>query len=169
MRSILRMGLSVVLATVLAVSAAWAVTYDDIFELTERAVSERTIVQLIVDDGRAFDLSEDELADLRAADVSQIVIDAMLDPAVGKAWLAGDVGSGSTYGGGGTGYSTSLDQAYNQGYSAGVGSTALVYSFGYYYGPLSRYYYTDPFYYPFWSAGYSYSYWPYLRGTGITR
>ncbi len=161
MRSILRMGLSVVLATVFAVSTAWAVDYDDIFEFTERNVSERTIVQLIVDDGRAFELSEDELADLRAAGVSPVVIDAMLDPAVGKAWLAGETGGGATYGGGGAdGYQSSLDQAYGSGYSAGVSSTALVYSFGYYYGPLSNYYYNDPFYYPFWSAGYAYSYWP---------
>ena len=156
MKRILRLGLSVVLATVLAVTAAWAVEYDDIFELTERGVSERTIVQLIVDDGRAFELDQDELADLRAAGVSEAVIAAMLDPAVGRAWLAGGVSSS-----GGSGYSTSLDEAYNQGYSAGVSSTALVYSFGYYYGPLSRYYYNDPFYYPFWYSGYyGYSYWP---------
>jgi hypothetical protein len=154
-KSILRFGLSVVLATVLAVTAAWAVEYDDIFELTERGVSERTIVQLIVDDGRAFELDQDELADLRAAGVSEVVIDAMLDPAVGRAWL-----SGGTTGTTGGGYSTSLDEAYNQGYSAGVSSTALVFSFGYYYGPLARYYYCDPFYYPFWYSGYGYSYWP---------
>jgi hypothetical protein len=56
------------------------------------------------------------------------------------------------------GYSTSLDQAYGNGYANG--NTDLVYSFGYYYGPLARYYNCDPFYYPFWSHGYAASYWP---------
>ena len=163
-RSILRIGLSVVLATVLAASAAWAVDYDTIFELTQRNVDERTIVQLIVDDGRAFELSDEEIVDLRVAGVSEHVIDAMIDPAAGKAWLAGDVfeGLGETLGGGetGNGYRSSLDEEYGQGEVAGDGSTPLVFSFGYYYGPLSRYYYDDPYYFPFWSAGYASSYWP---------
>ena len=73
-----------------AASAAWAITYDDVFELTARDVTEETIVRLIVDDGRAFDLDADQLADLRAAGVSTTVIDAMLDPEAGRAWLEGD-------------------------------------------------------------------------------
>jgi len=56
------------------------------------------------------------------------------------------------------GYSTSLDEAYGNGYSNG--NTDLVYSFGYYYGPLARYYNCDPFYFPFYSHGYAASYWP---------
>ena len=52
-----------------------------------------------------------------------------------------------------------LDRAYGQGYSDG--QTSLVYSFGYYYGPLSRYYYVDPFYYSFWFSGsWGGGYWP---------
>jgi hypothetical protein len=149
----------------LTVGVAQAIEYADIFEMTDKGVSDRTIVQLIVDDGRAFELSDQELADLRAAGVSEIVIEAMLDPYKGAAWL----GDGSTpsqpptiSGGSGTAndYSTSLDRAYGQGYADGQASTALVFSFGYYYGPLSRYYYYDPFYYPFWYGGYSYAYWP---------
>ena len=163
MRSILRAGLGALLGVALVFSTAYALEYDDVFELTDKGVSVTTLVQLVVDDGRAFDLSGEELSDLRAAGVDEIVIEAMLDPAVGRAWLAGDRDeSGSDYGdapGGTAGYSTSLDEAYGQGYDDGR-KTALVYSFGYYYGPLARYYYSDPFYYPFWSAGYAYSSWP---------
>ncbi len=162
-RSILRMGLSVVVATVLAASAAWAVDYGDIIELTARNVHERTLVQLIVDDGRAFELSAVEIVELRVAGVSERVIDAMIDPAAGEAWLAGDVyerEDGADGGETGNGDRSSLDQDYGQGEGGGDGSTPLVFSFGYYYGPLSRYYYDDPYYFPFWSAGHAYSYWP---------
>ncbi len=164
-RSILRMGLSVVVATVLAASAAWAVDYDDIFVLTERDIPELTIVQLIVDDGRAFELSSSQLMDLRVAGVSEHVIAAMLDPEAGRAWISGggNLGGDPADGGDtGNGYRSSLDQDYGPGEGEGAGDdgTPLVFSFGYYYGPLSRYYYDDPYYYPFWSSGFAYSYWP---------
>ncbi len=158
MRS-LRLLIAFLVVLACAAPAAWAITYDDVFELTAREVAEETIVRLIVDDGRAFELDADQLADLRAAGVSTTVIDAMLDPEAGRAWLEGD-----DFGGAAPeadhGYSTALDRAYDGSNGAGPGSTALVYSFGYYYGPLSRYYHDDPYYYPFWFAGYPCAYWP---------
>jgi hypothetical protein len=154
MRS-LRLTLTLVVVLALAASAAWAITYDDVFELTARDVAEETIVRLIVDDGRGFELDDDQLADLRAAGVSTTVIDAMLDPEVGRAWLEGD-DFGGPAADGDDGGSAVLDRAY----VAGAGSTALVYSFGYYEGPLARYYHVDPYYYPFWFAGYPCAYWP---------
>jgi hypothetical protein len=153
------------LGVTLVFGTAFAIEYDEIFEMTERGASDEAIVRLIVDDGRGFELNSEELDDLRDAGVSDVVIDAMLDPEVGRRWLEGDDGvdydneNGVDVYRGSSGYSTSLDEAYGQGYADGR-STALVYSFGYYYGPLSRYYYCDPFYYSFWWTGYSYSYWP---------
>ncbi|MEP7028036.1 MAG: hypothetical protein ABI960_05525 [Candidatus Eisenbacteria bacterium] len=169
MNSIRRAGLAtlVALAIFLTASAASAIEYDDVIGLTRQGVSDRTIVELIVKDGRAFEMNDVEIQRLADADVSQVVIDAMLDPVAGQDWLDGKTTSrydedgipigGSSSGSGG--YSTSLDRAYQNGYDDGR-STALVYSFGYYYGPLARYYYCDPFYYPFWSSGYSSAYWP---------
>lgn len=168
-KHILRVGVMTLLGVALAVSAASAIEYDDVIELAGKGVADRTIIELIVEDGRAFGMSEEEIQRLRDAGVSQLVIDVMLDPAVGTTWLEGESGAG-TYGveggdAGGVagGYSTSLDRDYGQGYGDGYEagrSTALVYSFGYYYGPLARYYYCDPFYYPFYFSGYAGSYWP---------
>lgn len=165
MKTFARASLATLLALVLsfAATAAYAIEYDDVIGLAREGVSDRTIVELIVKDGRAFDMNEDEIASLRDEGVSEVVIDAMLDPVAGQDWLDGRTSDDQSYDQGGyssnDGYSTSLDQAYGRGYSDGR-STALVFSFGYYYGPLARYYYCDPFYYPFWSAGYASSYWP---------
>jgi len=117
-------------------------------------------MELIVKDGRAFEMSDEETQRLVDAGVDSEVIKAMLDPSYAQTWLdGGNPPSGGGASGNG-GYSTSLDDAYGQGYSAGV-ATSLVFSFGYYYGPLSRYYYCDPFYYSFWNSGfYGYGYWP---------
>lgn len=146
----------VALAFSLAATAAFAVEYEDIIGLTKEGVSTRTIMELIVKDGRAFEMSDEETQRLVDAGVDSDVIKAMLDPSYAQTWLDG----GNPPSSGGGGYSTSLDDAYGQGYSAGV-ATSLVFSFGYYYGPLSRYYYCDPFYYSFWNSGfYGYGYWP---------
>lgn len=155
MRNLIRAGLGALLGVTLLLGPAYAIEYHEIFEMTEQGASDEEIVRLIVEDGRGFEMNEDEIADLRDAGVSEIVIDAMLDPSVGLAWLEDD----DRYYDDDGGYSSSLDEAYGQGYRDGR-RTALVYSFGYYYGPLARYYYDDPFYYSFWHAGYAYSYWP---------
>lgn len=160
MNTLLRAGLGALLGLTLVFGTAFAIEYDDIFEMTANGASDEEIVRRIVEDGRGFELSAREVDDLRDAGVSDIVIDTMRDPELGRDWLEGDDRDDYDDGRyeGGSGYSTSLDEAYGQGYSDG--RTSLVFSFGYYYGPLSRYYYDDPFYYSFWSAGYAYSYWP---------
>lgn len=158
MNTLLRSGLGAFLGLTLMFGTALAIEYDDIFEMTADGASDEEIVRRIVEDGRGFELSAREMDDLRDAGVSDIVIDAMRDPELGRDWLAGDDDYDDRYDNSRSGYSTSLDEAYGQGYSDG--RTSLVFSFGYYYGPLSRYYYDDPFYYSFWSAGYAYSYWP---------
>ncbi|MEO6463349.1 MAG: hypothetical protein ABIP29_09760, partial [Candidatus Eisenbacteria bacterium] len=164
MNTLLRAGLGAFLGLTLVFGTAFAIEYDDIFEMTANGDSDEAIVRLIIEDGRGFELSAREMDDLRDAGVSDIVIDAMRDPELGRDWLAGDHrddyddDDNGRYDDSRSGYSTSLDEAYGQGYSDG--RTSLVFSFGYYYGPLSRYYYDDPFYYSFWSAGYAYSYWP---------
>ena len=156
------LGMLIALAISLTASAASAIEYADVIGLAKQGVSDRTIVELIVKDGRAFEMSDEETQALVDAGVSQIVIDAMLDPASGQTWLDGkSTSTGPAYDEDGipanNDYSTSLDQAYQNGYSDG---TALVYSFGYYYGPLSRYYYDDPFYFSFYWGGYGGGYWP---------
>ena len=160
MKTLQRAGLAtiVALAFSLAATAAFAVEYEDIIGLTREGVSTRTIMELIAKDGRAFEMSDEETQRLVDAGVDADVIKAMLDPSYAQTWLDG--GNPPSGGGASGGYSTSLDDAYGQGYSAGV-ATSLVFSFGYYYGPLSRYYYCDPFYYSFWNSGfYGYGYWP---------
>ena len=163
MNTIQRAGLGMLaaLAIALTASAVSAIEYNDVIGLAKQGVSDRTIVELIVKDGRAFEMSAEETQALVDAGVSQVVIDAMLDPASGQTWLEGKSTTGPAYDEDGiptnNDYSTSLDQAYQNGYSDG---TALVYSFGYYYGPLSRYYYNDPFYFSFYWGGYGYGYWP---------
>ena len=164
MNTILRAGLGALLAATLLVGPALAIEDAEIFRMTAEGATEEEIVRLLVEDGRGFELTASELEDLRAAGVSDFVVDVMQDPELGRRWLAGeevqpDDGGGVPYDDGG-GYSTTLDDAYNQGYVDGQKSTALVYSFGYYYGPLARYYYTDPFYFSFWWGGYSAAYWP---------
>jgi len=153
------LGMLVALAIALTASAASAIEYADVIGLAKQGVSDRTIVELIVKDGRAFEMTDEETQALVDAGVSQVVISAMLDPAAGQNWLDGK--TGPTYDEDGIptnhDYSTGLDQAYQNGYSDG---TALVYSFGYYYGPLSRYYYDDPFYFSFYWGGYGGGYWP---------
>jgi hypothetical protein len=156
----------VAIALTLAASAAFAVEYDEIINLTREGTSPRTLMELIVQDGRAFEMSDDELQRLEDAGVDADVIKAMQDPAYAQTWLDNDGplvdDNGNTApdgGGGGGSYQSDLDRAYGQGYSDG--RTSLVYSFGYYYGPLSRYYYVDPFYYSFWFSGsWGVGYWP---------
>lgn len=167
----------VALALTLAASAAFAVEYDEIINLSREGTSTRTLMELIVQDGRAFEMSDDELQRLEDAGVDADVIHAMQDPSFAQQWLdkqgpqVDDNGNtapegddegpapGNDGGGSGGGYQSDLDRAYGQGYSDG--QTSLIYSFGYYYGPLSRYYYVDPFYYSFWFSGsWGVGYWP---------
>ena len=88
-RALLRIG-TLALALIAFAPAAHALEYDEIFTLVERNVSERTLVQLVVDDGRAFELTEQDSLDLANAGVTNVVIRAMRDPEWGRAWLDGE-------------------------------------------------------------------------------
>jgi len=144
-------SIGIALALSMAAHAAYAIEYDDVLGLTKQGVSDRTIVELIVKDGRAFEMSSDERTRLRDAGVSEIVIRAMDDPKIGQEWLDGtytlpDENGDGSYDNGTTddggsdygapsqdedgiapsgGYSTSLDDAYGYGYDDG-GNTSLV-------------------------------------------
>jgi len=157
-RELLRIG-TLALALIAFAPAAHALEYDEIFTLLERDVTERTLVQLVVDDGRGFELAEQDSLDLVQAGATRILIRAMREPAWGRAWLdeepwALEEAEALVDPMLDAQYRTALDRGY------GAGKTALVWSLGYYNGPLSRYYYDDPFFYDFWFTGYATSYWP---------
>ena len=148
-------SIGIALALSMAAHAAYAIEYDDVLGLTKQGVSDRTIVELIVKDGRAFEMSSDERNRLRDAGVSEIVIRAMDDPKIGQEWLDGtytlpDENGDGSYDNGTTdgsdngsdygapaqdedgippsgGYSSSLDDAYGNGYAEGA-NTSLVFS-----------------------------------------
>lgn len=55
-------------------------TIDDVIKLSKAGLSEDTIIQKVRSNGQAFDLSTDQLIQLKDAGVSDKVVQAMLDP-----------------------------------------------------------------------------------------
>lgn len=128
----------------IAVPSAWALTPDDAIDLSQQGAADETIIAKICADGDAWDLSADDIAYLREQGVSEDVIDALIDPERAAEEFGFTLGDGNA------------DEDYGP-------RTAYVYSLGYYYGPLSRYYFCDPFFYSYYSCSdfaFSYSYWP---------
>jgi len=58
-----------------------ALTADDFIKLVKAGLSEDIIVQQIRNKGHAFNLSTDQLIGLKAANVSDRIVEVMLDPA----------------------------------------------------------------------------------------
>lgn len=73
-------------------AAASGLTAEDVMKLAKAGLSEDIIIQQIRKNGRAFDLSTDQLIALKAANVSDRVVEAMLDPS--NAGLPAPVGIG---------------------------------------------------------------------------
>jgi hypothetical protein len=148
---VMRSLLATALLAVLGATGAWALTPDDAIRLTESGVDDVTIIAKICSDAEAWDLSADDIVYLRNLGVSDGVVQALIDPAA-----AADK------------YGFTLGVATQESVGQPVesdGSSAYVYSLGYYYGPLSRYYYCDPYFYPYiYSGGFSFgfSYWPWF-------
>jgi len=59
---------------------ASALTVEDVIKLAKAGLSEDIIVQQIERKGQAFDLSSDQIIELKAAHVSDRVVEVMLDP-----------------------------------------------------------------------------------------
>jgi hypothetical protein len=59
---------------------AGALTADDVIKLVKAGLSEDIVIQQIRKSGQPFDLSTDQLINLKAANVSDRILQAMLDP-----------------------------------------------------------------------------------------
>jgi len=153
----LRSFLAVALLAAFGATGAWALTPDDAIRLSEQGVDDLTIIAKICSDAEAWDLTADDILYLRDLGVSGDVIKALIDPASAAEKFGFTLGVATPTGT--TGYGEPAETA---------GSSAYVYSLGYYYGPLARFYYQDPYFYPYmYSAGFSFgfSYWPWFYGS----
>jgi len=55
-------------------------TVDDVIRLSKAGLSDEVIIQQIKKKGQRFDLSTDQLVQLKSASVSERVIQVMIDP-----------------------------------------------------------------------------------------
>lgn len=138
-------------------SPALALNPEDAVYLTKEGVEDQVIIAKICADAEGWDLTAEEIAYLRDQGVSREVVEALIDPA----------GAAERYGFT-LGNPEASPESYPDNYASGTSSTSLVFSFGYYYGPLGVHYFNDPYFYsyycsPYW--GFSYSYWPYYYRT----
>jgi hypothetical protein len=147
MRRVLRSLLWVAFFATVLVASALALSPDDAIEMSQQGVDDETIIAKICSDGEAWDLTTDDIAYLRELGVSEAVIRALMDPEAAAER-----------------YGFTLGDEYDDEDGDDDGErTAYVYSLGYYYGPLSRFYYCDPFFYSYYfhdGFAFSYSYWP---------
>ena len=149
---VMRRLFAIALLATLGATGAWALTPDDAIRLTEKGVDDLTILAKICSDAEAWDLTADDIVYLRDLGVSNEIIQALIDPAAAASTYGFTLGD-ATQGG----------AAGNEAPAESGGSTAYVYSLGYYYGPLSRFYYCDPYFHTYmYSSGFSFgfSYWP---------
>jgi hypothetical protein len=68
--------------------AASGLTAEDVIKLAKAGLSEDIIIQQIKKNGRAFDLSTDQLIALKTATVSDRIVEVMLDPSKSDAAVA---------------------------------------------------------------------------------
>jgi hypothetical protein len=130
---------------------------DDAIYLTQQDLDDDVIIAKICADGEAWDLSAEDIAYLRDEGVDDDVIEALIDPAAAADRYGFRLGDGDAYD----------DQETH---------TPYVFSSGYYYGPIARAYFYDPFFYPYlycdrfafsfsyWPSYYAGYYWPYSYG-----
>ena len=154
--SLLRLALAAAIG--LLASPAFALSPDDAMYLTKEGVDDQVIIAKICADAEGWDLTAEEIAHLRDKGVSREVVEALIDPeGASKRW-------GYTLGD-----PDAKPESYPDNYSEGTSSTSLVFSLGYYYGPLGVHYFYDPYFYSFYCSpwfGFSFSYWPsYYRAT----
>jgi hypothetical protein len=144
MHRVLRSLTLAAIVTVIGGGAAWALSPDDAIYLTEQGVDDEVIIAKICADGEAWDLSADDLVYLRDQYVDEDVIEALIDPAGAADRYGFVLGDGDRY-----------DDSHPR--------TAYVYSLGYYYGPIARNYFCDPFFYSYLYCdrfSFGFSYWP---------
>jgi hypothetical protein len=72
-------------ATPAAATPSKALTVEDVVKLSKAGLSDDTIIQKIRKNGQAFDLSPDQMIQLKSAGVGDKVVQAMLDPAKSEA------------------------------------------------------------------------------------
>jgi hypothetical protein len=149
-----RLLLLVALALVAAgySSPARALSPEDAIYLTQQGVGDEVIIAKICADAEGWDLTSDEIAYLREKGVSREVVEALIDPA----------GAAERYGFT-LGNPNARPESHPDNYGWGTPSTSLVFSLGYYYGPLGVHYFYDPYFYPYYCSpgwAFSFGYWP---------
>jgi hypothetical protein len=140
-------------------SAAHALTPDDAIYLSQQGVDPEIIIAKICADAEAWDLTAEEIVYLAEEGVSLDVINALIDPVSAAEKWGFTLGEPDIYLEEEDGYYTE-----EEGYYLGedVGSS-LIFSLGFYYGPLSVHYFSHPYFYPYMYCNgfaFSYSYWP---------
>ena len=144
--------LAFAVAAALGASPAHALSPDDAIYLTKEGVEDPIIIAKICTDAVAWDLTPEEILYLREKGVSREVVEALIDPE----------GAAKRYGFT-LGDPDAKPESYPDNYAEGTSRTSLIFSFGYYYGPLGVHYLYDPYFYPYYCSpgwGFSFSFWP---------
>jgi len=87
-RALVAAAATVVAMLIFAPSRAFAITADQVVELTKGGVSEAVILAVIARDNTPFDLNADELVALKQQGVSDTIVMAMLKSGRGEAAAA---------------------------------------------------------------------------------
>jgi hypothetical protein len=161
--TLLRLALTAALL-VLGTGAVHALTPDDAIYLSQEGVDPEIIIAKICADAEAWDLTAEEIVYLAEQGVSLDVINALIDPVSASEKWGFTLGEPDVYIA--EGEEIYAEEGYypEDGYyieESGGGS--LVFSLGYYYGPLSVHYFSHPYFYPYMyynGFAFSYLYWP---------
>lgn len=155
-RALHRITAAVSLAAVIALGSAatsWALSPDDAIELTKQGTSDDVIIAKICSDAEAWDLTADDIKYLQDKGVSDDVVQALIDPQAASEKYGYQLGEGNP-----SEDQQDQDQNPDEAQLPSTDTTPYVFTPGYYYGPLARAYFYDPFFYPYmYSSGFAFS------------
>jgi len=160
---LLRLALTAALLVVGA-GVSHALTPDDAIYLSQEGVDPEIIIAKICADAEAWDLTAEEIVYLAEEGVSLDVINALIDPVSAAEKWGFTLGEPDVYIQ--EGEETYAEEGYypDDGYYIEEsGGSSLIFSLGYYNGPLAVHYFSHPYFYPYMYTNgfaFSYSYWP---------
>jgi hypothetical protein len=160
---LLRLALTAALLVVGA-GISHALAPDDAIYLSQEGVDPEIIIAKICADAEAWDLTAEEIVYLAEEGVSLDVINALIDPVSAAEKWGFTLGEPDVYIQ--EGEETYAEEGYypDDGYYIEEsGGSSLIFSLGYYNGPLAVHYFSHPYFYPYmYTNGFSfgYSYWP---------
>jgi hypothetical protein len=161
--TLLRLALTAALL-VTGAGAAKALTPDDAIYLSQQGVDPEIIIAKICADAEAWDLTPEEIVYLAEQGVSLDVINALIDPISAAEKWGFTLGEPDAYIEEGEQYFSEEGYYPDDGYYIEEsGGSSLVFSLGFYYGPLAVHYFSHPYFYPYMFCNgfaFSYSYWP---------